>query len=469
MRVRENRTQAMRQVFARFFRQLGRRGQREFAAEQAARLPLWALGAGVVIFALLGLLRSTPYVRNLENQGLDRIMQFSHNFGAVPPIYPGLALVEIDQPTYTAWNEPTRLPHRRLAGLLEAVAAYQPRAVVLDVDLAAAYQDDPKAAQLYAYLGTDSLLATLRQYGPRQPPLVLMRTFSHAGGQACPRYSRLLDDPGVARNPHLALAAPVFLETDGVLRYWQLWLKASSPAECGPASKGVLPSSPSLPSVQLLLGWLARGFPASALAERLERCQQDQDCTLPLGRQRLDLREGQEIGLQRVVYSWAWTPKTPDHPVLRYSAVDLEHPAQYQSWPPLEALQGRVVFIGSTYRPNEDWHRTPLGEMPGVWVLVNAYQSLVASGQLRPVGWGWRLLFGVGLLGLYFVLRHWIRLGWARSLMTYFLLMLAVYWGSLRSQQTLWLEVVLVLVTIGLMERLLVWVRQRQQRAGRGV
>lgn len=461
----------MRRAFANLFRQLGYRGQREFAAEQAGRLPLWALGAGVVIFALLGLLRGTPYVRNLENQGLDRIMQFSHNFGAIPPIHPGMALVELDQPTYTAWNEPTRLPHQRLAGLIEAVASYHPKAIVLDVDLAAAYQDDPRAASLYAYLGTDSLLATLRGYGLTQtrPPLLLMRTFQHQGSLACPRYSRLLDDPGVAQNPHLVLAAPVFLETEGVLRYWQLWMK-SSVAQCGAATKGVLPSTPSLlPSVQLLLGWLARDLPAAALIGRLERCQRGQDCPLPLGTHRLDLREGQEMGLQRVVYSWAWTPKTPGHPVLRYSAADLEHPARYQSWPPLEALQERIVFIGSTYRPNEDWHRTPLGEMPGVWVLVNAYQSLAASGQLRPVAWGWRLLLGAALLGLYFLLRRWIRLGWARSLMTYFLLLLAVYWGSLRSQQTLWLDVVLVLVAIGLMERLLAWVNQRQKQRARGI
>ena len=453
-----------------FLRQLGSSGRREFAAEQSGRLPVWALGVGVVIFALLGLLRTTPYVRNLENQGLDRIMQFSQYFSAVPTIQPAMALVEIDQPTYTAWNEPTRLPHDRLATLIESLARYKPKTIVLDVDLAAAYQNDPKAAQLYAYLGTDALLRTLRGYGAAQtsPTLVLMRTFQYKEGQNCPRYSRLLDDRMVARNPHIALAAPVFLQTDGVLRYWQLWSRSANPSNCGVTAQGVLSASTLLPSVQLLLGWLAKDLPAAALTERLQRCEQGRDCAIPIGRNRLDLRSGGDIGLQRVVYSWGWGAKTPDHPVLRYSAIDLQNPAQYQSWPPLEALQNRIVLIGSTYRPNEDWHSTPLGGMPGVWVLVNAYQSLAASGQLRPLGWGWRLLLGAALLLLYFLLRQWLRLGWARSLMTYVLLFVTVYWGSLRSQQTLWLDVVLVLIAIGSMERLLVWVNQRKVRTKRG-
>jgi CHASE2 domain-containing sensor protein len=440
---------------------LGRQLHKEFVAEGQQGLPGWALALGLLIFLGLGLVRSAPYVRALENEGIDRVMGWSRPYGLekADPV----ALVEINQETYTRWGEPTRLPHDRLAAVLAGLVRYHPRVIVFDFDLAAATLSTPRAEALYRYLGTEALQRALREYGQGAgadyPELVLMRTFRHAGGQTCVRYSRLLDDPAVAGNPHLAFAAPTFM-SEGVLRFWQFATRRSELQSCGPVSAGVLPSLPKeLPSVQLLLLWLGQGLPARTLYSQLEACRGGGNCTVRLGGHTLDLSIEGDQGTQRVIYSLPWGSGG----AARYPAYAFEDPSSYRAWPPLEALQNRVVFVGSTFQPGEDWHRTALGLMPGVWVLVNAYYSLRDAGQLRPLGWGWRLLLGCLLLGVYALLRRWLKFAWTRKLMSYTLLGVAVYIGTLLSQQALWMDVVLMLFTLQLLERIVGWVAARQK------
>lgn len=439
---------------------LGKRLQSEFVSEERRGLPWWALLVGLVIFMGLGMLRFTPYVRAVENEGIDRVMQWSRPYGLEKqnPV----ALVEINQETYTRWGEPTRLPHDRLAGVLDGLVKYKPKVIVFDFDLAAALQKSPRAEQLYAYLGTERLQQTLRQYGlgqPDAPKLVLMRTFRRTQSLACVRYSRLLDDPVVANNPHITWASPTFL-SEGVVRFWQFSTTRSELAQCGEVSTGVLPSTPQhLPSVQLLLLWLNQDLPAPALYKRLQTCREKGDCRVRLGEHWINLGDSQQ-GEQRVIYSLPWGSEGG---AVRYPAWVLESPVNYNGWPPLEALEGRVVFVGSTYQPHEDWHRTAIGMMPGVWVLVNAYYSLRDSGQLRPLAWGWRLGLGVLLLGIYALLRHWLKSGWIKRLMGYVFLIVAVYMGTLFSQQALWVDVVLMIFTLQLVERLVAWFNQRKK------
>lgn len=439
---------------------LGKHLRSEFISEERRGLPWWALLVGLVIFMGLGMLRFTPYVRVVENEGIDRVMQWSRPYGLEKknPV----ALVEINQETYTRWGEPTRLPHDRLAAVLEGLARYKPGVIVFDFDLATAMQKSPRAEQLYAYLGTERLQQTLRRYGqgqPDAPKLVLMRTFRRSQGLACVRYSRVLDDSVVAANPHIALASPTFLN-EGVVRFWQFSTARSELAQCGEVSAGVLSSTPQhLPSVQLLLLWLTQDLPAPALYERLQTCVSKGECWVRLGGHSINLG-GNQQGEQRVIYSLPWGSQGG---AVRYPAWALENPANYNTWPPLEALEGRVVFVGSTYQPNEDWHRTAIGMMPGVWVLVNAYYSLRDSGQLRPLAWGWRLGLGVLLLGIYTLLRHWLKSGWIKRLMGYVFLIVAVYVGTLFSQQALWVDVVLMIFTLQLVERLVTWVNQRKK------
>jgi CHASE2 domain-containing sensor protein len=48
-----------------------------------------------------------------------------------------------------------------------------------------------------------------------------------------------------------------------------------------------------------------------------------------------------------------------------------------------EAFAGRVVVIGGSFGSGKDLHPTPIGVMPGAFVLVNAIDSLLEYGELR--------------------------------------------------------------------------------------
>ncbi len=52
-------------------------------------------------------------------------------------------------------------------------------------------------------------------------------------------------------------------------------------------------------------------------------------------------------------------------------------------------LQGRIVLIGNSYRDSGDWRLTPVGEMPGMYIIGNAINTIVSN--LQPIASPWWL------------------------------------------------------------------------------
>jgi CHASE2 domain-containing sensor protein len=48
-----------------------------------------------------------------------------------------------------------------------------------------------------------------------------------------------------------------------------------------------------------------------------------------------------------------------------------------------DLVRDRVVVIGSSHSEARDTYRTPIGDMPGAVILINAVKSLGAFGQVR--------------------------------------------------------------------------------------
>jgi hypothetical protein len=92
---------------------------------------------------------------------------------------------------------------------------------------------------------------------------------------------------------------------------------------------------------------------------------------------------------ERIIYSVRWPPddqsprmvKLPggaEVPLLvRIPASQLTEAGGVDR----RVLEGRVVVIGGSYADSRDWYSTPLGEMPGFAVVINAIESLRANGQ----------------------------------------------------------------------------------------
>jgi hypothetical protein len=45
----------------------------------------------------------------------------------------------------------------------------------------------------------------------------------------------------------------------------------------------------------------------------------------------------------------------------------------------------RIVVIGGSYADNPDFHRTPIGTLPGTLIMINAMQSLISDDRIHEV------------------------------------------------------------------------------------
>jgi len=85
---------------------------------------------------------------------------------------------------------------------------------------------------------------------------------------------------------------------------------------------------------------------------------------------------------QRVIYSYSGSPPSGTEALglQRYSAAAV---VSHLPGAATDPVKGQVVVIGVSYPESRDLHETPVGQMPGALVLLNAIKSLHQFGQLH--------------------------------------------------------------------------------------
>jgi CHASE2 domain-containing sensor protein len=78
-------------------------------------------------------------------------------------------------------------------------------------------------------------------------------------------------------------------------------------------------------------------------------------------------------------------------------------PAKFYATPnsqaSLDSLKNSVVVIGGSHYEGHDIHQTPLGEMPGALVLINAMHSLLQYGDIKALpNWSKQLIIAILIL-----------------------------------------------------------------------
>jgi CHASE2 domain-containing sensor protein len=73
-----------------------------------------------------------------------------------------------------------------------------------------------------------------------------------------------------------------------------------------------------------------------------------------------------------------------------------------------EALQGRIVLLGGTFRAGKDIHQTPIGEMAGVQMWAHAIETELGMEGVEEVGAGWLTLADAGIAVLMIWLHHFV-------------------------------------------------------------
>jgi CHASE2 domain-containing sensor protein len=342
-------------------------------AEKQQRFVANAFVAAIVLVAL-GFLDQSHWLLRLENTAMDTMMEFNKGLGRMsgasgsPQLQ--FTFLDIDETTHRTWDEPHHTPRDKVLQLVNFAASSEASLIVVDIDLSKPGVNPDHDLALASYLSA---------YGAAgSAPVILVRSF-YSGTRGKNDWNEIrpsfLDSYELPALIHWG--QPLFQTTlwDGVVRHWNL------------ARFGCFDGRPVLvPSIQLTAAALLSDRAAvNSVADietiGLESCQQRDTNSRAAGS---DSHFTFETGIgQRLVYSIPWGAPAPDLVTIPATVVT-ESVDTLAS----DLVQGRVVVIGASFAGSNDIHRTPIGEMPGALIIVNAIKSLVVFGQLRePPAW----------------------------------------------------------------------------------
>ncbi|OQW91204.1 MAG: hypothetical protein BWK78_05265 [Thiotrichaceae bacterium IS1] len=385
---------------------------------------------GVSAVIVLSFLHDTTPLMDIEDAGMDWVMKVRQ--GDISPkqerSIPPFAILDIDNETYKEWGYPPITPRDYLKNLIDAAVKAPARLIVVDVELPLRNtlvlneQDKPKEPCDKKLLSQDELVLCefIRDYKEKCctqtcPPIILVRTLLKSDPKKQPQLRKsFLDDAVEKSKPYVWWATPLYSASgyDDVLRRWYLW-KSYCTEENTPQM---------IPSVELLAATLIRNTTLTAeehLTSSLKdyqpkSCSVDKSSkkigeeTLIIGNFTMKVDAKQGI-MQRIMYSMPWTePTSLGTRILcdRGNCDATTNQPIFQSFPAagylknangnpsiLKNIEGKVVIIGGSHDVSGegDIHRTPLGKMPGMMVIVNAIHSLLQFSTLEQVGIIWKV------------------------------------------------------------------------------
>ncbi|MBV8172744.1 MAG: CHASE2 domain-containing protein [Candidatus Eremiobacteraeota bacterium] len=382
---------------------------------------------GTAISLLLAPIETNVFVSELRDKMLTwQVSQF-----AGTDIGANLAFIDIDDQTHvTAWGSPYYTPRDKLCRLIDYAVRAPASVVVVDIDLSAASAvqrraltcdsaTDQHAIDKLASTPDQALADYLRGYDARCPrsgarsgcPSIILtrglRTSAHDllsnGAPAHEPRPSFLEPIGRDSNS-IAFGTAVFhVDADGLVRGWRLWepvceqlhgqalASAELLAVAAYNGKDILKLQRALdvglePECQPAPGHAAN---APANAQRASAAQ------MPRDRYVVDIGYPLELSTsdleRRFFYRFGWSqPGSSRRKGQRLAVVvpawEITDVAPTQRFDP-SLLRGKIVVIGGTYADDPDVHQTPLGEMPGTVVLLNAINALLHDDHIREAPW----------------------------------------------------------------------------------
>ena len=365
---------------------------------------------GLVILFLLQIFHNAPVLRESEDAAMDWVMRMRKCTVSNEPTFP-FGWIDIDDKTYRDWDDPLYVPREKLAKLIKFALKSQPKMIVVDVDLAKRSGDgtleEPIEDVLKDWYG-DKCIGKPPLSEGCPPPLILVASLRpYKKGLLEKRPSKL--DGLVNDSKQIFWASPLFdQDWDQVIRRWRMW---------EPVWLNKVDDRPTaMPSIQLLAATLLTS--GEKEMTELQDClkslvlkgyntmagqpvsNDEKPCTVTLWKKKLT-RESQTLSLswdrlgRRILYSIPWqaegssgmtipTVRTTENQerllLTRISALKVFN----RQGAPDKDLRGRVVFIGGSFRDSRDIYPSPLGEMPGVLILINSLNSLLQQKAHAP-------------------------------------------------------------------------------------
>ncbi|MBS0424436.1 MAG: CHASE2 domain-containing protein [Proteobacteria bacterium] len=334
----------------------------------------------------------TSWIGRIENAAMDSMMYVSSNTLEMvkgntlsPPLK--LAFIDIDEDSYRKWGEPFYSPRHKIQQLLYFAANSGARAIILDVDLSKPSEDDQKLTEF------------LQNYKENYPPLFLLRSRYPASECTQHRDYHLRPsflDGKLGKNIYWGQSLFKASDYDQELRYWELY-----EIGCLNGKPVVIPAFQLLVDVYLtspsdlekIIDQLQQKLPESC--DALEQLGQALSGELRYGNKtlKLEYNANQRIG-ERIIYTLPWKQSGWDEFYQRSAHKIVKENQTIGA----DAARDRVIVIGASYKDSRDIYRTPIGEMPGAMIILNAVKSLHMLGQIEPPSGLYKWSIEIGLI-----------------------------------------------------------------------
>ena len=377
---------------------------------------------GLIIALLLVGLRHGQWISEMEDLSADWMMTL-YRGKLVKKETPPFVILDMDDDTYEAWDEPFFTPRDKLLTLLKFAVQGEPKLIIVDI---AIHKLPHQGKGLHPH--DQALQEYLSQYESKQcqqsdcPTILLARSFrlpkevKPFEPNTKPYYlaqRRTFLDKIVLHAPHIDWAATQFeREHDRLLRRWDLWTST-----CTQGSPDIVPSIPLL-SVALLTEDEPKIFDCACRLRHHLNYFMPSDCNqAPQAWTSEELRHKPTEFLvskdlvfdlhptrlnRRIIYTIPWYLQTgetlPSVADGRDLLTIMSANKVIEKRVSPEPLRDSITVIGGSYLEGRDWHATPLGWMPGMLVLVNGIHSLLQYGILQPPSAWWVLLFATVLI-----------------------------------------------------------------------
>jgi CHASE2 domain-containing sensor protein len=285
-----------------------------------------------------------------------------------------IVYIDIDHKTFQSWNEPLIIPRAKIARFINLAEANKARMVILDIltDYPSPDKNDDA-----------SLRRTLESLTIKRSPLIVV--FPMAVSPVDNKVRPSVFDDLIARNPNFHRAIPhvAFSTADHVVRYMQYFTIITR----RDGSKDILFGIPLLAALLMKDDGAKLAFLKEEIAADIHlRDKQNESDNKGLRGYDIKGENGGDLYIENsgLVTNRIRFTQIPPGVINKDGNLFKERllPDEVESLQ--SELHGKAVIIGVSSPDKGDILATPVGEMPGMYVIGNAVSTIAGGGQVRP-------------------------------------------------------------------------------------
>lgn len=400
--------------------------------------------------------KDSNWVQDMEQNAMDWMISMNLGFLEISDLTPPFVYVDIDEETYRKWGEPLFIPRTFVAKIVESAAEGGARLILVDLDLTRPL--GPGATDLEVFLGEyrDDMSGT-------QPHILLAASLEQ---KLTPEIDAAFSirpsflDPIVKDAQKLHWSSTLFVQDENLsIRNWRLF-----EIDCGEDGGIGLPSM-QLAAVADIVDPVAGLESLTVQLRRLasDECLKENGLRNELVRQRpppqlslhnFELEPNQNGNISnRIVYSTAWRQSAGNSDAyIRFEGNTVPLVTTVPAWiianggsVSKELFRGRVVVLGGSHRHSNDLHLTPVGVMPGAYVIINSIVSLLTFGVVEAPPYWIAVATNLGLVILVSALLVMVRTAWVKVFFN-ILLVPALSWFAFK--EGVWFGVAVPIISV---------------------